>query len=129
MSMTRLPVVEAGEVLRSASIDGIDNICLYRVPPETQDASDSTTVLLTEVTEDLTNYGSDKFQDRNQSVELQIFFSNKEDVDIDSIERQIESIFLEKKWRIRLSRAHTVDPTTEQLVKIYYLDRTERNDF
>ena len=124
MNTTRLPVVEAGELLRNASIDGIDNICLYRVPPETQDASDSTTVLLTEVTEDLTNYGSDKFQDRNQAVEFQIFFSTKENVDIDSIERQVESIFLSKKWRIRLSRAHTVDPTTEQLVTIYYFEGT-----
>lgn len=124
----RLPAKDAADLIEQAKIPGIDHVYVDAIPVGLQDSSDSTDVLVTEVTDLMQDYGSDLPTQRVQTIALNIFYSTSVDVDTASIEQKIEAVFLSNNWSLVESLRHTTDPDTLQTTKIYQFQRKERND-
>lgn len=125
----RLPAKDAGELIESLNIPGIDYVYVDAIPPDYQSDENTTDVLVTEVTDILGDYGSDVATNRDQTIALNIFYSVADDVDTALIEKSIEAVFLHAKWQLTRSDPHVIDPDTMQVTKIYQFTRHERNDY
>lgn len=124
-----LALAKAPDTGQHESALDIDDIFVGLMPRSAQDSAAETVIDVTEVTEDLDDYGSNAPNTREQRIAVNIYYGlNKIDY-MDLIEKEIESIFLSHKWQIRVSEPHSPDPDTAQETKIYQFSRTVENDY
>lgn len=142
---THLPAKDAAELLEKVKDDlavqtapdtgkhesamDIDGIYIGLMPDSAQDSNDETVIDVTEVTEELGNYGSNIPTDRAQKVAVNIYYGLEKIDYMDLIERTIESYFLSANWELKYSAPHSPDPDTGQETKIYQFARTIDNDY
>lgn len=125
----RLPAKDAADLIRMAKIEGIEDVYVDAIPASNQDDAETTSVLVTEVTDIVEDYGSNYPTSRSQTVAVNIYYANQMNVKTDLIEKSIESVFLHQNWTLVRSEPHITDPDTWQMTKNYQFTRNERNDY
>lgn len=117
------------ETLRKASIDGLDPNCIFAYSiPKDKDAANKKAnkieVLFRDVSNTPSDFASNKYQSRSQSVKMQIFYPAQYDLDTDLLEDSILR-YLEDKENLEASRNTGVNenPLTGLLYTTINLDR------
>lgn len=112
------PVQLIDEVLRQSNFP-FDDIFLDAIPPEELKNTDKTQILLTESKNNPSEYGNSKFTSFDYGVYIQVFYTNRLDIDIDTTKYEIELMehLIDNEWLILQSQAHYQDPDTGQMIK------------
>ncbi|NVO88950.1 DUF806 family protein [Lactobacillus rhamnosus] len=106
-------------LLQSANIDGVDGIYPTKIPDSIQESVTTTDILVTEVSDDYTSYGSNQSTERQQTIAVNIFYGNKSNANADTIENSMVSFCESRNWVVVYSPGHTIDPDTKQLSKVF----------
>lgn len=129
IAQKNLSVTKAPDTGRHEPALDIDAIYVGLMPQSDQDSDDKTVIDVTEVTEDLDNYGSDIPTTREQRAAVNIYYGIEKNDYTDLIEKEIESVFLSKNWRIVVSEPHVPTVDTGQETKVYQFARNVENDY
>lgn len=118
-------VDDAVSILSQAHISGIDAIEGNNLPQELVDSTDKTVVLITDAANDPTAYGDNDFWALNQEVEVQVWYSQQLETDLEIIEIAMMKAFTHQHWQVAAVRQRTLDPKTKQLFNTFYFSRTK----
>lgn len=118
-------VVDAVSILSQANISGIDAIEGNNLPQELVDSKDKTVVLVTDSANDPSSFGNDDFWALNQEVEVQIWYSQKIETDLETIEVAMMKTFVHSTWQVAAVRQRILDPVSQQLSNTFYFSRTK----
>nr|WP_321315033.1 DUF806 family protein [uncultured Ligilactobacillus sp.] len=106
----------------------IDGIYLFNLPSSVQKDVSHTVVLITEVNDTPTTYGSNRTNDMEETVAINIFYEKGTQIPFDSLELPILNKFEEKNWQCIYSPGHSMDPDTEQITKVFQFKHLQRKD-
>lgn len=118
-------VDDAVTLLSQANISGIDAIEGNNLPQELVDSKDKTVVLISDAANDPASFGNDDFWALNQEVEVQIWYSQSLNSDLDTIEVAMMKAFTHQHWQVAAVRQRTLDPVSSQLFNTFYFSRTK----
>jgi hypothetical protein len=118
-------VDDAVSILNQANISGIDAIEGNNLPQELVDSKDKTVVLITDAANDPSSFGNDDFWSLNQEVEVQIWYSQQLNSDLETIEVAMMKAFTHQHWQVAAVRQRTLDPVSSQLFNTLYFSRTK----
>lgn len=116
---------EAKSLISSASYEWIDNL-LTVIPEELKPDTNKTIVLVSEAATQPTGYGNNVFNEIENTVEVQVFYSDEFQFDSESCEIQLMKLFQANNWRITDSKAHSYDPDTNQITKTFEFTKTKQ---
>lgn len=121
-------VAEVKQLLIGAALDGVDNVYANFIPSAVQLDNQTTDILITDVTDSYSGYGSNRSTEKRSTVALNITYSTVTKVDDGFLEDTITDLFEAADWTCVYSPGHTADPDTGQLTKIMQFAKTfERN--
>lgn len=106
----------------------IDGVYLFNLPSSVQKDVSHTVVLITEVNDTPTTYGSNRTNDMEETVAINIFYEKGTQILFDSLELPILNKFEEKNWQCIYSPGHSMDPDTEQITKVFQFKHLQRKD-
>lgn len=118
-------VDDAVELLNQANIAGIDAIEGNNLPQELVDSKNKTVVLITDAANDPSSFGNNDFWALNQEIELQIWYSQDIDSDLETIEVALMKTFVHRNWQVAAVRQRILDPVSQQLSNTFYFSRTK----
>lgn len=119
-------VMEMYHLLKNAELPGIDHIYPNMIPTAAQAQTDATDVLVTEVTETYTDFGSNQATVKDETLALNIFYALATDNDFTETEETLVSFLYTKNWYVSYSAPYTIDPDTRQTTKIMYFTHKKR---
>lgn len=111
-------VKEVTNLLRTASLNGVDNVYPFFIPEDKQSSTETTDILVTEIYDVPDSYGSDDIYSTEQAVQLNIFYGLHSKTVADTLEKSIVSFLMQKNWRLFEKEGHNLDPDTRQLTQI-----------
>lgn len=106
----------------------IDGVYLFNLPSSVQKDVSHTVVLITEVNDTPTTYGSNRTNDMEETVAINIFYEKGTQIPFDSLELPILNKFEKKNWQCIYSPGHSMDPDTEQITKVFQFKHLQRKD-
>lgn len=118
-------VDDAVQLLNHANIAGINAIEGNNLPQELVDSTDKTVVLVTDSANDPSSFGNDDFWTLNQEVEVQIWYSQELNSDLETIEVSMMKAFVHQNWQVAAVRQRALDPVSSQLFNTFYFSRTK----
>lgn len=121
----------AQKIIEQAIDEGklpIDGVYLFNLPSSVQKDVSHTVVLITEVNDTPTTYGSNRTNDMEETVAINIFYEKGTQIPFDSLELPILNEFEEKNWQCVYSPGHSMDPDTEQITKVFQFKHLQRKD-
>lgn len=120
-----LPTVYAQKLIQNAKFDWISSIYRDAIPPEVQDSSDETIVLITEDINEPAAYANTTFKGWSIGVEVQIFYSKNLPENFKMMESELAfaKLFNDNDWQIEQSKNHIEDPDTGQVSKVFYFSK------
>ncbi|QEU48259.1 DUF806 family protein [Schleiferilactobacillus harbinensis] len=118
-------VDDAVSIISQANIAGIDAIEGNNLPQELVDSKDKTVVLITDSANDPSSFGNNDFWALNQEVEVQIWYSQQLDIDLETIEVALMKAFVHSNWQVAAVRQRILDPVSSQLFNTFYFSRTK----
>lgn len=104
----------------------IDGVFLFNLPSSVQKDVAQTVVLITEVNDIPTTYGSNRTNDIEETVAINIFYEKGTQISFDSLELPILNEFEEENWQCIYSPGHSMDPDTEQITKVFQFKHLQR---
>lgn len=122
-------VMDAYKLLKEAKIEGINNIYPNMIPPSKQETTDCTDILITDVIQRYTDFGSDIPTTVDEVISLNIFYGLNADTNFEEIEENLVSFFYKNYWFVTYSAGHTIDPDTKQTTKILQFQRKKQRSF
>ena len=96
----------------------IANVWCFNWPPNAEINTQETDILITEVNDAPTNYGSNHSNMMLETVAVNIIYDETNE-DYDAIEQPLLNAFEDQGWFCDYSPGHTVDPDTFQVTKIF----------
>lgn len=117
----KLPVIEAGSVLDG--LGWLEGVYYNTLPEDIKADPSKTIVLLTEVENTPDEWGNDDFNSLSQSVELEIFYGDNFNQNIQDLEIDLMNLYQKAGWKIATSRPHMTDPDTNQVIKVFYFSK------
>lgn len=118
-------VDDAVSILSQASIAGVDAIYGNNLPQEAIDSKDKTVILITDAANDPSSFGNNDFWALNQEIELQIWYSQTLNSDLETIEVALMKTFVHQNWQVAAVRQRTLDPVSQQLSNTFFFSRTK----
>lgn len=115
-----LPVVQASNLIKSASYSWINNVYRGSIPESVVDDTNKTDVLITEYVNEPAYYANQTFKGWQIGVELQIFYAKDTNINFQDVEITIAKLFNLDGWRIEQSKNRIKDPDTKQWCKVFY---------
>lgn len=106
----------------------IDHIYCFNWPPNDDLDANKTDVLITEVNDLPTDYGSNQSNMMQETVALNIFYAADSDIDFDKFEQPLLNVFENQGWFCNYSPGHTIDPDTLQTTKVFRFRHKMRKD-
>lgn len=106
----------------------ISGVYLFNLPSSVQKDVSHTVVLITEVNDTPTTFGSNRTNDMEETVAINIFYDKGTQVPFDNLELSILDEFEKSNWHCNYSPGHTMDPDTEQITKIFQFKHLQRKD-
>lgn len=115
-----LPVIQANNLIKSASYSWINNVYRGAFPENVVDDTDKTDVLITEYANEPAYYANQTFKGWQIGVELQIFYAKDTNINFQDVEITIAKLFNLDGWQIEQSKNRIKDPDTKQWCKVFY---------
>ncbi|KRM09543.1 DUF806 family protein [Paucilactobacillus suebicus] len=115
-----LSVVQASNLIKSASYSWINNVYRGSIPESVVDDTDKTDVLITEYVNEPAYYANQTFKGWQIGVELQIFYAKDTNINFQDVEITIAKLFNLDGWQIEQSKNRIKDPDTKQWCKVFY---------
>lgn len=75
--------------------------------------------LVTEILNDPTNYGGDRFNSMNEELQVQIYYSKETTIDVDSLEDNFLNLLQENEYRPFDISGHMYTPDNQTIVITY----------
>lgn len=116
-----LVVIEAKQLIESASFTEINDVYTVNLPEEVISNTDKTIVLITEAKPELTTQGNNDFYGIKRICEIQIFYKLDVDFSVENFEMRLMKLFKNNHWSVFDKRGHTLDPDTLQLTEVFYV--------
>lgn len=116
-----LAVNEAKKLIDDAHVSGIDQVYTFNIPAEVVSNTDLTIIRLSEANEKPTVWGNNDFNALNSEIEVQIFYKQDPEVDIEITESQLLRLFVKNGWDLGEIHGHTFDIETNQLTCTFYV--------
>lgn len=114
------PAMEATIALRNLHLNEIYSVYPMNLPTNTDPLLGKTVALVTEVTRVFTTPGNNDWADREDTVQVQIFFATGYANDPEKLENLIIKGLKQVGYRVQAANSpHTVDPDTRQLTATY----------
>lgn len=117
------PVIQARKLVMSAGFTWIDHLATMNLEQEFVDDKTKTVVLITESDNEPAFYANATFKGINAGVEIQIFYKENIDFNIQDAEINLQRLFVSDDWQVSISREHVYDPDTGQLTKTFYCNK------
>ena len=118
----------AKQVLTDLNQSAIDGVYCVNLPPQVQDETEQTVVLITEVNDLPTTYGSNRTNGMEETVAVNLFYAENSTVNFDHVELAIVDAFEEHGWYCTYSPGHSLDPDTLQVTKVFQFKHLIRKD-
>lgn len=103
--------------------DLITNIYADSVPPDENDGSDSTIVVITESLNSPTTFGNNTFNELNQTLQVAIYYSIDFEQDTQIFEISLYKFLETIGWRIKTVQGTYFDELTSQPVRVFQVQR------
>lgn len=107
----------------SAGFTWIDHLATMNLEQEFVDDKAKTVVLITESDNEPAFYANATFKGINAGVEVQIFYKENIDFNIQDAEINLQRLFVSDDWQVSISREHVYDPDIGQLTKTFYCNK------
>lgn len=122
-----LPVNQAADLIKSAHFCWIDDDHIFTtsIPDEFADDTSATVMRIDEYQNQPSGYANLQFKAMNIGVEVQIYYADNTNYDIQAAEIALMRLFKKNRWEVAISREHSFDPDTNQLTKTIYFVKTE----
>lgn len=122
-----LPVNQAADLIKSAHFCWIDDDHIFTtsIPDEFADDTSATVMRIDEYQNQPSGYANLQFKAMNIGVEVQIYYADNTNYDIQAAEIALMRLFKKNRWEVAISREHSFDPDTDQLTKTIYFVKTE----
>lgn len=120
-----LAVKQAVNLIKQASIPGLDEVYGFNIPKEQVGNVDETIIRVSDVSTRLGLWGSNDFHTLNREIEVQIFYKQDLDFDPEQTETALYRLFIHNDWVMGENRGHTIDPDTQQLTSTFYVSNEE----
>lgn len=105
----------------------IDNIYCFNWPNDANlDDTDKTDILITEVNDMPTTYGSNRSNEMAERVAINIFYASDSTIDFDKLEQPLLGSFEQQGWFCVYSPGHSIDPDTKQVTKVFQFEHLQR---
>ncbi|EJO02421.1 phage tail protein [Oenococcus oeni] len=119
-------VSDAVAIINAANLTWIDNIYPFFIPKEHLNDTDSTDCLVVEnIGNSPTTYGNDDFQEVEQGVKIQLFYSTNFIQDTDNCEIALMKAFKHSGWSLANPDTRITDPDTGQVTKTIYVSHNK----
>ncbi|GKT04429.1 DUF806 family protein [Furfurilactobacillus entadae] len=120
-----LPAITGENLIKSASLDWIDNVYRTSIPDDVIGNTDTTDVLVTEYLNEPARYGNSRFKGWSIGVEVQVFYKDHLDHEFNMMGAEIglAKLFEKNGWSVSQSRDHIKDPDTRQMSKVFYFTK------
>lgn len=115
-----LPVIQASNLIKSASYSWINNVYRGAFPENVVDDTNKTDVLITEYANEPAYYANQTFKGWQIGVELQVFYAKNTNINFQDVEIAIAKLFNLDGWQIEQSKNRIKDPDTKQWCKVFY---------
>lgn len=102
-----------------------DGVFTENLPEERIDRDDLTDVLISRVRNTPTSFGNNDFNQVDNMVSIQIFYSKNFDENIEQFEIKIMKLMLANGWYINDNKSPYTDPDTKQVIKVFLFSKTE----
>lgn len=106
----------------------ITDVFLFNLPSNAQKDVSHTIILITEVNDTPTTFGSNRTNDMEETVAINIFYAKGTQIPFDNLELPILDEFEKFDWHCVYSPGHTMDPDTEQITKVFQFKHLQRKD-
>ncbi|WP_281446821.1 DUF806 family protein [Leuconostoc mesenteroides] len=116
-----LPIFEVQELIEAMSF--ADVVFVTSIDEEYLENVTSTVVLVTETVNDLDKRANNRFRNMNYGVEVQIFYGINFTKPILDTEISLARLLEKNDWQTTQSKAHTNDPKTNQVTKVFYFEK------
>lgn len=113
--------IDAADVVKSASIPGIDQVFTMGIPKEYISDLNSTLVLITDTNALPDIYGSGHFHALSRMVEVQVFYKDDVTVDPEVTLVALYKAFESAGWTLGQSHGFQRDPDTDGLYVTFYV--------
>lgn len=122
-----LPVNQAADLIKSAHFSWIDDDHIFTtsIPDEFADDTSATVMRIDEYQNQPSGYANLQFKAMDIGVEVQIYYADNTNYDIQAAEIALMRLFKKNRWEVAISREHSFDPDTNQLTKTIYFVKTE----
>ena len=97
----------------------VNGVYCYFLPSYLVEDTTHTIILLTEVHDMPSNYGSNHSTTMTEQVALNIFYSESSEVDADQLEQKLITAFEDHNYYVVYSPGRSVDPDTNQITKVF----------
>ncbi|MHA5155574.1 DUF806 family protein [Oenococcus oeni] len=119
-------VSDAVAIINAANLTWIDNVYSFFIPKKHLNDTDSTDCLIVEnIGNSPTTYGNDDFQEVEQGVKIQLFYSADFSQDADICEIVLMKAFKHSGWSLANPDTRITDPDTGQVTKIIYVSHNK----
>lgn len=122
MKRLELPVVSAANLINQAQYDWLSAVYTMNIPQEVKENTDQTIALISEAANSPSWFANNDFQTINALIEVQVFYQLNIDSSYDMMSKEIAlmRLFTSHNWQVESAGAHTVDPGTYQVTKVFY---------
>lgn len=118
-----LATLEMKKLLDDETTSEVQKVYTSNLPKEEQENIDETIILITDVNADLGLTGNNSFFSKTTQIEIQIFYKQDLDFDIEAFENRLLKVLKQNHWSINDIRGHTTDPDTLQVTAVFYVSK------
>ena len=118
-----LATLEMKKLLDDETTSEVQKVYTSNLPKEEQENIDETIILITDVNADLGLTGNNSFFSKTTQIEIQIFYKQDLDFDIEEFENRLLKMLKQNHWSINDIRGRTTDPDTFQMTAVFYVSK------
>lgn len=118
-----LATLEMKKLLDDETTSEVQKVYTSNLPKEEQENIDETIILITDVNADLGLTGNNSFFSKTTQIEIQIFYKQDLDFDIEEFENRLLKMLKQNHWSINDIRGHATDPDTFQVTAVFYVSK------
>ena len=122
-------VNDAVQLIKSENIKGIDHIYSFFIPENYVAAISTTDLLVTDVGEFYTEYGSNKHTESVRTVAVNIYKGSKATGSLDILMDNLVTAFENSGWSVIYSSPIMIDPISYQKTKAFQFRNYRKREF
>lgn len=113
--------VNLKEIIEKKKYDWLDAVYINLFPIELKDVQTKTIALITESSDEPSDWGNGTFNSISSESEVEFFYAKNFSFDMQKTEVQVMKDLEKEGYRISNNRPHFIDPDTGQVIKTIYV--------